>query len=115
MSDIGGGNAVKHPSSMTAHWPGLLVQVGLSSSRMLGWGMFMGFLGALVAGVSIAAHAAAVSVLAAIAALAGWICVAVGVTRLAAKADSAYALWVRTQYRQHLRENPEAVLSPKSN
>lgn len=112
MPDLEGG-AAKAPDSMAAHWPGMLAQIRLSSSRMLGWGMFLGICGALVAAVGASAREETLFLVAAIASLAGWICVAVGVTRLAAKADSAYALWVRTQYRQHLREQPERMSAPK--
>ena len=107
MSDVGG--AAAHPNSMRAHWPQLLGQVRLSSSRMLGWGLILGMLGALVLGVAISAQVHALVVLSAVTSLAGWICVAIGVTRLAAKADNAYALWVRTQYREYLRDHPEEV------
>jgi len=108
------GNTAKAPDSMAAAWPGMLAQLRLSSSRMLGWGMFLGVCGALAAAVGVSAREQTLFFVAAIASLAGWICVAVGVTRLAAKADSAYALWVRTQYRQHLREQPEPLSAPKS-
>ena len=63
-----------------------------SSSKALGWGMALFPSGAIVALFFFVAGLPTVGLLGGLVAIAGWVCLSVGVTDLASKADALYQL-----------------------